>query len=65
MSNVEKLEEAGIVSADSLTPQERERLEALTEEEVQALIGKSRNRSHDHVEGHQHNHGEQKRNYEE
>lgn len=65
MSNVKKLEEAGVVSADSLTPQERERLESLSEDEVQALIAKSRGKTHDHVKGHGNNNGEQKRTYEE
>ena len=65
MSNVKKLEEAGVVSADSLTPQERERLESLSEDEVRALIEKSRGTAHDHVKGNKHNNGEQKRTYEE
>lgn len=65
MSNVKKLIDAGVVSADNLTSHERERLDALSEDEVQALIRKSRGTLTDEVKGNKHNNGEQKRNYEE
>ncbi|HWN45652.1 MAG TPA: hypothetical protein VNW71_25740 [Thermoanaerobaculia bacterium] len=65
MNNVKRLEEAGAVVAANLTPQERERLEALSEKEVGDLIGKSQRKDHHHVEKKSGNNGEQKRSYEE
>jgi len=65
MSNVKRLEEAGAVVAANLTPRERERLEALNEEEVRDLMQKSRRDDRPTLEMSPRNNGEQKRNYQE